>query len=62
MIMTFVLILSFLVALNFFLLYFSCNKTPIKESDERLELAEKGITQKITAKRLPSAQLAPTGS
>lgn len=60
--MTVALILSFLVALNFFLLYFSCNKTPKKESAEKLELAEKGITQKITTKRLPSSQLAPTGS
>jgi hypothetical protein len=62
MIITITLILSFLVALNFLLLIFSCNRhSKVKK------LSEKGILSKpkeisVPTKELATAQLAPTGS
>jgi ABC-type Zn uptake system ZnuABC Zn-binding protein ZnuA len=66
MIMIIILTLSFLVALNFFLLIFSCNKSSQKESTDRPHVLEKIFPQKVVVSKvttqLPSAQLAPTGS
>lgn len=64
MILTITLILSFLVAINFLLLIFSCNKTP-KVLDNRLPRAlntEKSPTPTLVAKQSKTRQLAPTGS
>lgn len=58
MILTITLVLSILVAINFLLLAFSCNKTTKKIVTE-----EKAIIKPIkTTKEVPSSQLAPTGS
>ncbi len=72
MIMIITLTLSFLVALNFFLLFFSCNKSSKKEIVNKTQVRESIIARKyVTGKlsnshlvtnQLPSAQLAPTGS
>lgn len=67
MIMIITLTLSFLVALNFFLLIFSCNKTSKKETTETPQIIENMITKRVETRKvmttqLPSAQLAPTGS
>ncbi len=62
MIMIILLTLSFLIALNFFLLIFSCNKTSKKETTERNQVLEKIITRNIVTKQLPPPQLAATGS
>lgn len=61
MIMTITLILLSLVALNFFLLVFSCNKTIKKESVEQPHTIRQTVTP-IPTKQLVSHQLAPTGS
>lgn len=65
MILTTILILSALVAVNFLLLFFSCNKTT-KKSDNRLPRAMKAIktekSPKVIANQSKSRQLAPTGS
>jgi hypothetical protein len=63
MIMIITLTLSFLVALNFFLLIFSCNKTSKREITDKSQVIENIITRKkpVTS-QLPSNQLAPTGS
>lgn len=70
MILTISLILASLVALNFLLLLFSCNKTT-KKTDSRLPRTlktEKKATTKpipsttLVASQLKSRQLAPTGS
>ena len=66
MIMIITLTLSFLVALNFILLYFSCNKISKKKSTEKSQIIENIITRKVIVPKvtahLPSAQLAATGS
>jgi len=64
MIMIITLTLTFLVALNFFLLFFSCNKTTKKEVSDKTQALETIIAKKpiSVTKQLPSAQLAPTGS
>ena len=61
------LTLSFLVALNFLLLIFSCNKTTKKTTKENLVMyktTESVKTQetRITTKQISRTQLAPTGS
>lgn len=61
MILTITLILAFLVAVNFFLLFFSCNKTTKKEAPERIQTI-KVSKPAMTTTQLPSTQLAPTGS
>ncbi len=58
MILTITFILSFLVALNFALLYFSCNKTKKTQKEIR---EPRVINKPITTPKLPS-HLAPTGS
>jgi hypothetical protein len=62
MILTIAIVLASLVALNFLLLIFSCNKTP-KKVDKRVPpyLKVKKTTT-LKPNRLDSGQLAPTGS
>lgn len=61
MALTIILVLSALVALNFLLLIFSCNKTPKKSvsNPPKVLLTEKRIT---IANQSFDDQLAPTGS
>lgn len=61
MILIITIILTFLVALNFILLFTSCNKTTKKKS---LEKPYVNITEKSLAitNQSESGQLAPTGS
>lgn len=61
MIMTITLTLSFLVALNFFLLFTSCNKTP-KHKVLKNPSIIKNYNPQVVTKQLDSNQLAPTGS
>lgn len=66
MIMIIILTLSSLVALNFLLLIFSCNKISKKETLEKPYMIENIITRNVNVPKvttqLPSAQLAATGS
>lgn len=59
MILTITIVLTVLIAINFLLLMFSCNKTTkrVKEVNEATTL----VTPQLT-KQSASAQLAPTGS
>ena len=59
MIMTISLIVASLVALNFLLLGFSCNKTSKKEA-VKFKIVKQGPD--IVTSQLESHQLAPTGS
>ncbi len=61
MIITITLILSFLVALNFILLLFSCNKTSKKTESKKPRIIrnEKPI---LASTQLQTHQLAATGS
>lgn len=61
MIMTITLTLIFLIALNFILLFTSCNKTP-KENVLKNPQIIKNHKQMATTKQLVANQLAPTGS
>jgi len=61
MIMTITLIITFLVALNFILLFTSCNKTTKRPISEKPQILKKESPATVT-KQLPSAHLAPTGS
>ncbi len=69
MILTIAIILASLVALNFLLLVFSCNKTP-KKADNRIPpylKVKKNVTlqtkhAKLKTKQLDAGQLAATGS
>jgi len=61
MIMTITLTLSFLVALNFFLLFTSCNKTPKQKNSNSPQIIKNHDTI-VATKQLVSNQLAPTGS
>ena len=61
MLLTITLTLSFLVALNFLLLIFSCNKTT-KRKPAAIESKPTFIVKKNTTKPQPVVQLAPTGS
>lgn len=59
------LTLSFLVALNFLLLIFSCNKTTKKVSNETPLVLKSSKVSKpsVTTKKITTrTQLAPTGS
>jgi hypothetical protein len=65
MILTITLILSFLVAINFLLLKFSCNKTSKKvelvdQKPHRIRV--KKPTPTLVSNQLPSSPLAATGS
>lgn len=61
MIITITLTLSALVALNFLLLVFSCNKTSQKAIIEKPAIM-KAIKAEKPTKQLATNQLAPTGS
>lgn len=62
MIVTIALIVAFLVALNFILLFTSCNKTPKQQNSERLNQVIKINEPLIVTKQLDSGQLVATGS
>lgn len=55
------IILSILVAINFFLLRFSCNKVTERQSFSKPFVVRKQEQSTITTTQTP-AQLAPTGS
>ncbi len=68
MIITVILILTALVALNFLLLFFSCNKTS-KIIDQKMprfisteKIPDTVKTPKVVSNPLQKRQLAPTGS
>ncbi len=61
MILTIILILSVLVAINFLLLFFSCNKTTKKEAIRKPQVI-KTERPTLMSNQLPNSQLAPTGS
>lgn len=61
MILTITLVVTFLVALNFILLFTSCNKTP-KTNTPKKSYVVKNDNTMIVTKKLVSDQLAPTGS
>ena len=58
MLLTFTLIISFLVAVNFLLLAFSCNKTTKKKESKKPVV----MRQHLATTKQVSAQLSPTGS
>lgn len=60
MLLTITLIISVLVAINFLLLIFSCNKTTKRKTTT--EIKPTFIVTKNTTKPQHSTQLAPTGS
>lgn len=62
MIITIALILAFLVAINFVLLFTSCNKTQKEENSERLTHVIKINKPLLATKQLDSGQLVATGS
>ena len=64
MITTIILILSFLVATNFLLLVFSCNKIPKKRDDRKPPYLKptKASAPTLVSSQLQTNQLAPTGS
>jgi len=63
MLLTITLILSFLVAVNFLLLIFSCNKSPKKAQNKKPHIIRaKKTNPTLVSNQLQSGQLAPTGS
>lgn len=60
MLLTITLVISVLIAINFLLLIFSCNKTTKRAKS--VEKRPTFIVTKNTTSPQPSAQLAPTGS
>ena len=63
MIMTITVILLSLVAFNFLLLFFSCNKITKKEVSKKPQVSKnKQPKPTLVSSQLPSSQLAPTGS
>lgn len=63
MILTITLILSFLVAVNFLLLIFSCNKTSkLVESKKPRVIRTQKPTTTLVSSQLQTRQLAATGS
>ncbi len=62
MIITIILILSFLVALNFLLLVFSCNKTSKKLDNRKPRATKTEKAPTLVPSQLQTNQLAPTGS
>jgi len=62
MIITITLILSFLVAINFLLLIFSCNKCTKTDRISEKQSLSKPKTVSVPTKELTTSQLAPTGS
>lgn len=62
MILTVIFVLTFLVALNFILLVFSCNKTVKKEKISKSKALHSTSNTIPASKKLPPHPLAPTGS
>ncbi len=62
MIITIILILSFLVALNFLLLIFSCNKTSKKLDNRQPPFLKTKKAPTLVTTQLQTGQLAATGS
>lgn len=64
MILTITLILSFLVAVNFLLLIFSCNKTTkkVEKNRPRVIRTQRPTTTTLATNQLQTRQLAATGS
>ncbi len=62
MIINIILILFSLVAFNFLLLIFSCNKTPKKLDKRKPPFAKAEKKPTTVSTQLPTSQLAPTGS
>lgn len=62
MILTIILILSSLVALNFLLLIFSCNKTTKKTDSRSPDIVKTEEPPTLVSNQLQTRQLAPTGS
>ena len=61
MLLTIILTLTGLVIFNFFLLFFSCNKTTKKEVDNSA-VASPSKSSKVISSQSVAEQLAPTGS
>ena len=61
MLLTITLILSFLIAMNFLLLIFSCNKTKKKVTNKKPHIIRNERPTLVTT-QLQSNQLAATGS
>ena len=61
MLLTITLILSFLVAVNFLLLIFSCNKSTKKVNNKKPQIIRNEKPTLVTT-QLQTAQLASTGS
>jgi len=62
MIITVAIVLSSLVALNFFLLIFSCNKNTKSKEQLAKPTLSKLKKQRLPSETITSTQLAPTGS
>ncbi len=62
MIVNIILILSFLVAVNFLLLIFSCNKTSKKLDGRKPHFAKEKKEPKVVSNQLQNHHLAATGS
>ena len=63
MILTITLIVSFLVAVNFLLLKFSCNKISKKPESKTLKkIRTEKPTPTLVSNQLPASSLAATGS
>lgn len=62
MIITITLAISFLVAINFLLLIFSCNKATKKTPLKQQATIIKVVKPQTETKQLATRQLAPTGS
>ncbi|MFD2917730.1 hypothetical protein [Psychroserpens luteus] len=62
MIITITLAISFLVAVNFLLLIFSCNKATKKTTLKQQATIIKVVKPQTETKQLATRQLAPTGS
>tara|TARA_Y100000589_G_C27021665_1_gene575184 strand:+ start:749 stop:940 length:192 start_codon:yes stop_codon:yes gene_type:complete len=63
MLLTITLILSFLVAINFLLLMFSCNKSSKKVENKKPHIIRtERPTPTLVSNQLPTGQLAATGS
>ncbi len=62
MIFTIALILSCLVAINFLMLIFSCNKSAKKTEEKQINAIKKAPSPTLVSNQLSRRQLAATGS
>ena len=62
MVITIILVLSSLVALNFLLLIFSCNKTSKVVKNKKPRVIKQNKPTTVVSTQLQTGQLAPTGS